>query len=75
MHEVKKTALKNNMKDMVTNDKIVTALKKSIDTLVLLELCKLDASAKEIRNILGSLDNNQFSAINAVIKGEKKHGQ
>jgi hypothetical protein len=57
------------------NDKIVASLKKSIDTLILLELCKLGAGAKEIRTILGSLDNNHFSAINAVVKRRKNHGQ
>ena len=66
--------VKNNMKDVNASDKIIINLKKSIDTLVLLELCKLGAGAKEIRNILGKLDNNQFSAINAAIKGGKTHG-
>ena len=75
MPEAKKTEVKNDMKDINTNDKIIINLKKSIDTLILLELCKLGAGAKEIRNILGSLDNNQFSAINTAIKGGKKHGQ
>lgn len=61
------------MNDTAT-EKAINNLKKSIDTLLLLELCKLGAGAKEIRNVLGSLDNNQFSAINAAIKGGKQDG-
>ncbi len=53
--------------------KTIINMQKSLDTLLLLELCKLGAGAKEIRNILGKLDNNQFSAINTAIKGGKKH--
>ena len=62
------------MEDTKNIEKKLDSLKKSVDSLLLLELCKLGAGAKEIRNILGSLDNNQFSAINAAIKGGKKHG-
>ncbi len=62
------------MEDTKAIEKILNNLKKSVDTLILLELCKVGAEAKEIRNILGSLDNNQFSAINSAIKGGKKHG-
>ncbi len=62
------------MEDTKEIEKTLNNLKKSIDTLILLELCKLGAGAKEIRNILGGLDNNQFSAINAAIKGGKQHG-
>lgn len=70
----KETKIKNNMQNSEVTEKALSGLKKSVDTLLLLELCKLGAGAKEIRNILGSLDNNQFSAINAAIKGGKKHG-
>jgi len=62
------------MKDSGITEKTLSSLKKSVDTLILLEFCKLGVGAKEIRNVLGSLDNNQFSAINAAIKGGKKHG-
>lgn len=60
------------MENKKNNEKLFNDLKKSIDTLILLELCKLGAGAKEIRKILGKLDNNLFSAINAVIKGGRK---
>jgi len=62
------------MEDAKTTEKAIISLKKSIDTLILLEFCKLGAGSKEIRSVLGSLDNNQFSAINAAIKGGKQHG-
>ncbi len=59
------------MEDTKKIEKTLNKLNKLIDILILFELCKLGAGAKEIRNILGSLDNNQFSAINAAIKGGK----
>ncbi len=50
----------------------ILALKNSVDTLILIELCKLKVKRDEVRAILGSLDNNLFSKINKVFN---KHNE
>ncbi len=57
-----------------STEKAINDLKKTVEILILLEFCKLGATRKQIRNILGGLDNNFFSAINTVVKGGKQNG-
>lgn len=47
------------------------ALKKSIDLLVLIELCKNDASYDEIRKIMGKANNNLIASVKSVISKKK----
>lgn len=43
------------------------ALRKSIDKLILIELCKNKVKRDQARAILGSFDNEQFARINMAI--------
>lgn len=47
-------------------------LKSSVDILILIEFCKHGAKRSDVRNALGSLDNNMFSKINKVINGKNQ---
>lgn len=51
----------------------LAALKESVDTLVLIELCKQGASREQARAALGTLDNNAFSRLNAIYKNGKNN--
>jgi hypothetical protein len=48
----------------------VDGLKSSIDILILIELSKRGAKREDVRDLLGSLDNNMFSKINKIINGK-----
>lgn len=55
------------------NDQLLTAIKKSIDVLVLIELCKAGVTRNQARELLGTLGNNTFSKFNSIFNtGEKK---
>jgi hypothetical protein len=59
------------------NGDIVLALKKSIDTLVLIELVKTGATYEQIRKVVGSVDNNTIAAVKTAVgknKGEVQNG-
>ncbi len=43
-------------------------VKKSIDRLALIELCKSGATRAEIRDVMGGVDNNLLSKINKALK-------
>lgn len=50
-------------------------LKHSIETLILIELCKLRAKRGQARGVTGSLDNNSFSKINKILSSYNKKKQ
>lgn len=55
-------------------EKKIDALKKSVDTLILIEVAKSGATRDQARKALGSLDNNTFSNVSALFnetKGKK----
>ncbi len=57
------------------NEEIVSkleALKKSVDTLVLIELCKAGATRDQARETLGGISNESFAKINKVFGRTKK---
>ena len=43
-------------------------IKKSIDRLALIELCKSGATTQQIREVFGSIDNNLVSKIRKATK-------
>lgn len=47
------------------------ALKKSIDTLVLLELAKAGANKDQARKVLGALDNTEFGKVKSLFSERK----
>lgn len=61
----------------MTNESLeakVDALKKSIDTLVLIEVAKAGATRDQARSVLGSLSNKDYSKVSALfsaVKGKK----
>ena len=52
-------------------DKGISEVKKSIDLLILIELCKAGAGRDQIRAIMGSLDNNQFTKVKSSVMPKK----
>ena len=46
-------------------------LKKSVDTLILLELCKAGATYDQIRKVVGTVDNNTIAIIKAAVSRKK----
>lgn len=55
-----------------TNNDPQVQLKKSIDTLILIELVKAGATYDQIRKVVGSVDNNTIAPIKAAFS--KKNG-
>ncbi len=49
----------------------IDALKKSIDTLVLIEVAKAGATRAQARRVLGSLSNKDYSKISALFGAAK----
>jgi hypothetical protein len=45
-----------------------TELKKSIDLLVLIELCKSGATRDQIREVMGSVNNTNLAKVRAALK-------
>lgn len=54
------------------NDNPLVGLKKSIDTLVLVELAKAGATYDQIRKVVGGVDNNTIAAVKAAVSESKK---
>lgn len=54
------------------NEDPLTGLKKSIDTLVLVELAKAGATYDQIRKVVGSVDNNTIAAVKSAVGDSKK---
>lgn len=52
----------------------LTDVRKSIDRLALIELCKSGATRTEIRDIMGGVDNNLLSKINKALKRSPQQG-
>lgn len=52
-------------------EKSIDALKRSVDTLVLIEVAKSGATRDQARRALGSLDNNAYSKISALFSSSK----
>ena len=52
-------------------EKKLDALKKSVDTLILIEVAKSGATREQVRKAMGSLDNNAFSKISTIFNGNK----
>lgn len=50
-------------------EKKIDALKKSVDSLILIEVAKSGATRDQARRALGSLDNNTYSKISALFSG------
>lgn len=50
----------------------VDALKDSVDTLILIELCKQGATRDQARKVLGGMRNETFSKLNTVFNGKTK---
>ena len=50
----------------------ITALKDSVDKLILIKLYELKVKRSQAREILGSLDNNTFSKINKIFNNQNK---
>lgn len=58
----------------MTNENLETkfdALKKSIDTLVLIEVARAGATRNQARRVLGSLSNKDYSKISALFNAAK----
>lgn len=49
-------------------EKKIEALKKSVDTLILIEVAKSGATRAQARKVLGSLTNTEFSKVSALFK-------
>lgn len=56
----------------MNNEKAINELKKSIDILIMIELCKQGATRDQSRLLLGKLDNNLFSKINLVVASKRR---
>lgn len=52
-------------------EKSIDALKKSVDTLVLIEVARSGATRNQARRALGSLDNNAYSKISSLFNESK----
>lgn len=54
------------------SEKLLFSIKKSLDTLILIELCKSGATRDQARTLFGNLDNNMFSKINTIFGKNRK---
>jgi len=64
------------MENSKDDQKLLIAIKRSIDALILIELCKSGVSRNQARELLGTLDNNTFSRINTIFgKGKEEHAE
>jgi hypothetical protein len=57
---------------METLDEKIAELKASIDVLILIEFCKRGAKRDDVREVLGSLDNNLFAKVNRIVNQKQK---
>lgn len=60
------------MKNEKEFEKVLNSIKKTIDSLILIELCKSGATRDQARQVLGGLDNNMFSKISTIFNKNKK---
>lgn len=49
----------------------IDALNKGLELLIMIELAKKGANRDQVREALGSLDNNKFTKINSIINSKK----
>jgi hypothetical protein len=47
-------------------------LRHSVEILILIEFCRLNAKREQVREIMGSLDNNLFAKVNLIVNSNKK---
>lgn len=59
------------MKNEKEIENALISLKKSIDSLILIELCKSEATRDQARQLLGTLDNNLFSKVSSIFNKKK----
>jgi hypothetical protein len=57
---------------METLEEKLAELKTSIDVLILIEFCKRGAKRDDVRDVLGSLDNNLFAKVNRIVNQRQK---
>lgn len=53
-----------------SNSTTLEDVKKAIDRLTIIELVKSGAKREQIREVMGSLDNNQLSKIKKALSGK-----
>lgn len=51
-----------------SDDNALSELKRSVDLLVLIELCKSGATRDQIREVMGSINNNTLAKVRAALK-------
>lgn len=56
------------VKQKSNNEISLEDVKKSIDRLALIELCRAGATTQQIRDVFGSIDNNLVSKIRKATK-------
>jgi hypothetical protein len=57
---------------METLEEKIAELKASIDVLILIEFCKRGAKRDDVRDVLGTLDNNLFAKVNRIVNQKQK---
>ncbi len=57
---------------METPEEKIAELKASIDVLILIEFCKRGAKRDDVRDVLGTLDNNLFAKVNKIFNQKQK---
>jgi len=63
--------LKVEIKRKINNFMDTKNLENKIETLIIIELLKLGASRDQVREIIGSLNNERFAKINSVMSKKK----
>ena len=53
----------------------IDELKASVDILILIEFCKLQTKRQDVREVLGSLDNNLFAKVNKIFNPKDSKDQ
>jgi len=53
----------------------IDQLKTSVDTLILIEFCKLRTKRDDVREVFGTLDNNLFAKVNKIINPKESSVQ
>ena len=56
------------MAKVTGTDNLLIELKKSIDLLILIELCKGGANRNQVREIMGTADNNLVAKVRSALK-------
>lgn len=59
----------------MSETQLMEQVKKSIDRLALIELCKAGASNIQIREIFGKIDNNTMTKIRKAVHGKKHQAE